>query len=267
MTGRWFIRPVTVPEPALRLVCIPYAGGAASVYRGWGQLAPREVEVCAVELPGRGSRISEAPFSHLMSLVRALGDALEPLLDRPFALFGHSMGGLVAFELARLLRQRGWPAPRHLFVSATPAPGTPPARPLLHRTSDAELIDRLRELNGTPQEILDHAELMALLLPVIRADFAALETHEPREEPPLDVPLTVFGGVLDRRVRPAALEGWRAHSTAATRLRLWPGDHFYLHGAARELVGAVVEDLALGPSPAHPASPDTPGEGPLGDER
>ena len=249
MTDRWFLRHAVASAATLRLVCIPYAGGSASVYRTWGRVAPRHVEVCAVELPGRGSRIAEPPFVRLMPLVRALGDAIEPLLDRPFALFGHSMGGLVAFELARLLRQRGLPAPQHLFVSATPAPGTPPARPLLHSGSDADVKDRLRQLNGTPHELLDNEELMALLLPVLRADFAALETHEHREEPALGVPISVFGGAFDRTVRPSSLEGWRAQSTRSARMQLWPGDHFYVHSLAPELVAAIVDDLGQGPSP------------------
>jgi len=246
---RWFVRHAAAPGAAIRLFCLPYAGGAASVYRTWGQIAPRQVDVCAVELPGRGSRIAEPPFVRLMPLVRALGDAITPLLDRPFALFGHSMGGLVAFELARLLRRRSLPAPRHLFVSATPSPGTPPALPLLHSGTDAEVKDRLYQLNGTAQELLDNDELMQLMLPVLRADFAALETHEHRSEPPLAVPLSVFGGAFDRTVRPPELDGWRLHSTQPGRVQLWPGDHFYLHALTPELVAAIVKDLGPVASP------------------
>lgn len=243
MTDRWFFSRRNRPGTAARLVCLPYAGGAASVYRAWEHLAPPHVEVCAAELPGRGARMAEEPFHRLSPLVRALGDAVEPLLDRPFALFGHSMGGLVAFELARLLRRRGWPAPCHLFVSASPAPGTPPTRPLLHDASDAELTARLHGLGGSPPEVLANDELMALLLPVVRADFAALETYEYRDEQPLDVPITVFGGLEDSVVRPAVLQGWWAQSTTV-QLQLLPGDHFFVHDLAAELMGLVAAQLA-----------------------
>ncbi|MGH1555837.1 thioesterase II family protein [Streptomyces sp. L7] len=143
--------PQDRPAAAIRLVCLPYAGGSAAVYRTWNQLVPSDVAVCPVELPGRGMRIGEQPFSRLAPLVRALADAMEPLFDRPFALFGHSLGGLVAFELARLLRRRGWPVPCHLFVSASAAPARR-REPVLHNASDAEVKARLLAFNGTPRE-------------------------------------------------------------------------------------------------------------------
>jgi medium-chain acyl-[acyl-carrier-protein] hydrolase len=242
MTRRWFSARRPGPAAETRLVCLPYAGGSASAYHAWEDLTPRHVEVCAAELPGRGARMGEEPFRRLPPLVRALADALEPLLDRPFALFGHSMGGLVAFELARLLRRRGQPAPCHLFVSASPAPGTPALRPHLHDAPDEEVKARLRALKGTPRQVLENDELMALALPVIRADFAALEAYEYREEPPLEVPLTVFGGLDDRAVRPWDLQGWRGHSTSS-QLRLLPGDHFFVHDLAPELAELVASHL------------------------
>lgn len=241
MTEQWFRAPQARLAAATRLVCLPYAGGSAAVYRTWDQLVPNDVEVCPVELPGRGRRIGEHPFSRLAPLVRALADAMEPLLDRPFALFGHSLGGLVAFELARLLRRRGWPVPCHLFLSASAAPARR-REPVLHNASDAELKARLLEFNGTPREILENDELMELILPVLRADFAVLETYEYHEEPPLDVPITVFGGIHDRTVRPSELEGWRGQSTSS-RLHLLPGDHFFIQGMAFEVVRLVVAHL------------------------
>nr|BFE74686.1 alpha/beta fold hydrolase [Actinoplanes digitatis] len=244
MTEPWFWARQERPAAVTRLVCLPYAGGIASAYRTWESLVPRHMEVCPVELPGHGARMSEEPFHRLQPLVHALADALEPLLDRPCALFGHSMGGLVAFELARLLRRRGWPAPCHLFISATPAPLRRRDPVGGHDASDAGLKARLRTLNGTPHEVLENDELMALALPVLRADFAVLETYEYQEEPPLKVPITVFGGIDDRTVRPQELEGWRAQSTSS-RVRLLPGDHFFIHDLAPELMGLVVEHLTM----------------------
>jgi len=242
LSDYWFWARRPRPAAAIRLVCLPYAGGGASEYRGWDHLAPHHVEVCPVELPGHGIRMGEAPFIRLQPLVGALADALEPLLDRPCAFFGHSMGGLVAFELARLLRRRGWPEPCHLFISAAPAP-TRCHEPAMHDVPDAEMRARLKTLNGTPRAILEDDELMTLALPVIRADFSVLETYEYYEEPPLDVPITVFGGLHDSAVPPSDLEGWRAHSTHSS-LRLLPGDHFFIHELAPELVHLVTGHFA-----------------------
>lgn len=258
MDSQWLSRPQANPDAELRLVCVPYAGGAASVYRPWCRAVPNTVEVCAVELPGRGSRMQEAAFTSLTPLVRELTVAVEPILDRPFALFGHSMGGLIAFELARSLRRRGWPMPRHLFVSAVAAPGTPPRRMLLHQATDPEIVSRLRALNGTPRELLDNNDLMALMVPVIRADFSVLETYAYQPEPPLETPITVFGGAFDPIVKPPTLTGWRDHSSAGVRFRFFPGDHFFLRTAVDEIVSTVTEDLGLtrAATTPHPGSRD-----------
>ncbi|MEW2443713.1 thioesterase II family protein [Micromonospora marina] len=242
MSEQWFWTRRPRPAASSRVVCLPYAGGAAAAYRAWGDLAPGHVEVCPVELPGRGVRMGEEPYRRLTPLVRALADALEPLLDRPYTLFGHSMGGLLAFELTRLLRRRGRPEPTHLFVSASPAPGRP-LEPTVHDATDAELTARLRSFNGTPPEVLDDEELMALALPIIRADFAVLETYEFVAEPPLDIPLTVFGGIYDRAVKPADLAGWRDHATTV-RFRMLPVGHFFVDELAPELVRLVTAGVS-----------------------
>jgi len=240
---RWLAGLAPSPHAELRLFCLPYAGSGAVVYRDWPGVVPRHVQVCPVELPCRGTRFGEAAFTRLAPLVNALADALDGALDRPFALFGHSMGGLVAYELARTLRRRARPQPAHLLVSAAAAPGTAPAQPLVHCAAERDVKHRLRELNGTPRELLDNEELMAVMLPTIRADFAVLETYEYREEPPLPVPITVFGGTGDPVVPLSKLNGWRDHSAVGCRLRLFSGDHFFLHSAATEVIHAVTQIL------------------------
>ncbi|MEU7176843.1 thioesterase II family protein [Streptomyces celluloflavus] len=248
MDGKWLTGPDAGRDAGARLFCLPYAGGGAAAYRDWPGLFPGGIQVCPVELPGRGRRLVETPYSRLRPLVAALADALRPAMDRPYALFGHSMGALVAYELTRALRDRGLPQPSHLIVSGAAAPGTRRARPVMHNATDDEMRDELRVLNGTPGELLENAELMELMLPTLRADFSVLETYVYREAPPLDVPLTVLGGTADPSVEISALQGWRDRTTAGSRLRLIAGDHFFLHSAAAEVIAAVRDALAAEPS-------------------
>jgi medium-chain acyl-[acyl-carrier-protein] hydrolase len=240
--GQWLVQEQG-PHAEVRLFCLPYAGGGASTYHGWQGVAPRHIQVCALELPGRGRLIRSPPFSRLAPLVRALVTSIEAAPDYPFALFGHSMGGLIAFELARSLRERGGPQPAHLFVSATAAPCTPSTGSLVAGATDAELKKKLRDLNGTPEALLENEALMALILPTFRADFSVLETYQYREEPPLAVPITVFGGVSDPLVKPSDLDGWHRQSTGGSGLRFFPGDHFFVHSASTDVMGAIANAL------------------------
>jgi medium-chain acyl-[acyl-carrier-protein] hydrolase len=216
------------PEARLRLFCFPYAGGGALVFRNWSDGLPADVEVCPVQLPGRGTRLMEHPFTQLPPLVAALAQALSPLLDKPFAFFGHSLGALVSFELARQLRRQYGVHPVRLFVSAGRAPQIPHRGPPIHILPEKEFLAELRRLNGTPSELLDHKELMVIMLPLLRADFAVYETYVYSSEPPLNCPISAFGGLQDRKVNNSDLEAWRAQTNISFSLRMFPGDHFFL---------------------------------------
>ncbi|MFD0313334.1 thioesterase II family protein [Streptomyces flavalbus] len=255
MNDPWFGPWRPREDAAYRLFCLPYAGGAAAAYRQWHALAPAHIQVCPLELPGRGGRIADPPISRLRPLVDALAGAVGPFLDRPFAVFGHSMGGLLAFELTRALVRRGQPLPAHLFVSGRSAPDAPDDGRRLHDAPDAEVLDHLRQLGGTPRSLLDDAELMELVLPTVRADFSVLESYEYRDEPPLPVPLTVFGGDADALVSPARLHGWRRQSSAGSQLRMLPGGHFFLHTTAPTIMDTIAR--ALPPTPPGTADPRT----------
>lgn len=222
-----------------RLFCLPYAGGSASYYYSWRSYVPHDLELCPVELPGRGARFGEAPFRELPALVNALADALRDEFDLPFYLFGHSMGGVVAFELCRELRRRGWSLPGHLFVSAAPVPGGPTSSDPLHQASNERLKEQLRQLNGTPAEVIENDELMELVLPGLRADLSVLETYRSDAEPPLSIPLTILGGNRDRSVPPSMLKLWVNHSVDA-RMHLFRGDHFYLNSMASQVVALLI---------------------------
>jgi medium-chain acyl-[acyl-carrier-protein] hydrolase len=248
MNEPWLIRQDPNPYADCRLFCFPFAGGSAGTYHRWPRLAPSHLDVCAVEYPGRGIRCGEEPFLRLGPLVRHLADLLEPLLTEPFAFFGHSMGGLVAFELAKTLRERGTRQPCHLFISSTAAPGLPLNRRPLTNASDAEVLEELCDLGGTPRELLDDRELMAMAVRVLRADYTVLGTYEYRPAAPLGIPMTVFGGRSDEIAPLADLRGWRAHTAVDCRFAFFPGDHFYLHDAAGDILTTVAGQVSAAPS-------------------
>lgn len=186
----------------------------------------------------------ETPFTRLSSLADTLAQALRPLLDKPFAFFGHSLGAVIAFELARQLRKQFGIQPDRLFASAARAPQTRPRHRPIHLLPDADFLDELRRLAGTPGELLDNAEFMKFMLPVLRADFALYETYAYAQQPPLDCDITAFGGLQDQRVCRAELEAWRDQTSAAFSLRMFPGDHFFLNATQPLLLNALSRDLS-----------------------
>lgn len=232
-------------EPAFRLFCLPYAGGSASVFRDWPDCLPESVEICAIQLPGRETRLNEPVFTTLHPLVQELAKALLPSLDRPFAFFGHSVGALVAFELARHLRAQYRMRPAHLWAAACPAPQVPDADAPIHTLPERDFRERLRRLNGTPTDVLEHDELMAMVSPILRADFALRETYAYAADMPLDCPITAFGGMQDREVGETALLAWQEQTSRLFRLRMLPGNHFFLHSSQADLLQAVYADLRL----------------------
>lgn len=232
-------------EPSLRLFCLPYAGGSASVFRDWPDRLPKSVEVCAIQLPGRETRLSEPAFTRLHPLVQELAQALLPSLDRPFAFFGYSVGALIAFELVRHLRARYRMRPAHLWAAACPAPQVPDADAPIHTLPEPDFRERLRRFNGTPADVLEHEELMAMVSPILRADFALRETYAYVADAPLDCSITAFGGLQDREVSEAALSAWQEQTSRSFRLRMLSGNHFFLHSSQADLLQAVYADLRL----------------------
>lgn len=239
----WVNCPQPNPQASLRLFCFPYAGGGTHQFRTWAESLPQTVEVCPVELPGRGTQMRSAPLTRLETLVQAIAPTLIPHLDKPFAFFGHSLGGLVCFELARLLRREYALHPVHLFVSASCAPQVANSDPPIHALPEPEFLEELRRLNGTPASVLENAELMQILLPVLRADFALLETYVYTNEPLLECPIAAFGGWQDREVSREELEAWREQTTASFSLKMLPGDHFFIHSAQPLLLYSLAQQL------------------------
>lgn len=240
---KWFSCPRRNIKASLKLFCFPYAGGNSQIYRGWPYKLPETVEVYAVNLPGRGMRLREPPITRLTPLVHEIAEAILPELDRPFAFFGHSMGALIAFELAHHLRKQDQLSPAHLVVSGRRAPHLPNTDPQTHDLPDEEFLEELHRLNGTPKEALEHPELMELMLPILRADFGLCETYTYEARPLLDCPIAAFGGLQDNDVSREHLEGWRAHTSSSFKMSMLPGDHFYVHTAQSLLLKAVSQLL------------------------
>ena len=242
--ARWFLSCRGAGPLRYRLFCFPYAGAGASVYRRLAAAVPPGVEICAAQLPGREDRFSEPPLVRLSAIVPLLVREMQPLMGARFAFFGHSMGALLAFELTRELRRRNLPLPLHLFVSGRRAPHLEGRRRPLHALPSPELHDELRALQGTPAAVLDDAELMALVEPILRADFEVCETYGYASGEPLDPPLSVFGGAADPEASVEELEGWREHSTRFRGVRLLPGNHFYLHDQWDALMREMLDALS-----------------------
>jgi surfactin synthase thioesterase subunit len=226
----------------MRLFCLPYAGGSAlRVYHEWPALLPDGIDVWPLELPGRGSRMAESLCTSVDGLTDDLVPTVLSALDAgPYAIFGHSLGGLLAFELARRMEHVHGRPPAHLLVSAFEAPGLPAEPDRDHLLPDDAFRARLRELVGTPQEVLDNDDLMEILIPVLRADFTVSNTY--RFASPwltLSCPLTVFGGLDDPEAPPHTLRAWQHRTTGAFRLRLLPGNHFFLNTERALLTEAV----------------------------
>ncbi|HEY2576038.1 MAG TPA: alpha/beta fold hydrolase [Streptosporangiaceae bacterium] len=230
---------------AFRLFCFPYAGGSAAVYRGWQEQFPDRIEVCAVEPPGRRHRTPEEPLRRLPDLAAAVVAGLAAEADLPFAFFGHSLGALVAFDVAQRLSGGGHPGPRVLFLSGAAAPHLPRRRRTLWNLPPAELISEVRAYGGTPPDVLDDPAFLEIFLPVIRADFEMFETYTFEADTRLDSPVYLYGGEDDERVSAARLWAWRDVADVVA-VEMFSGGHFYLREQYRPLtasIGRVLDGL------------------------
>jgi len=239
----WLLCPKPSQQAALRLFCFPYSGASASAYYDWASVLPASVELHSIQLPGRANRLTEPRLTDIEPVVEAITVALTPLLDKPFVFFGHSLGAAMIFEVARSLRRRGPSEPDALFVSGHGAPQVSDDSPQMHNQPDPELVESLQRLNGMAPEILDNAELMQLILPILRADLTISETYVYHAEEPLSSQIFAYGGLQDRNVSRDDLDAWREQTRTDFRLRMFPGDHFYLNVSKQLLLQALARDL------------------------
>ncbi len=242
-SSTWFPTIRCKSSARLRLFCFPYAGGNSAAFRSWPQYFPESVEICPVQLPGRGARFLESPIKKFPLLIDAIVNVIKPFLDEPFAFFGHSLGSLIAFEITHQLGSDFSLQPIHLIVSGCSAPSHITQRQILSKLSDRELVDELRQLNGTPSELLNNKELMAMVLPGLRADFALYESYRYKPRRPLECPLTVFGGTEDRTVDSTQLELWSEETKDLFSLYQLPGNHFFLHNEEATVLMLILQKL------------------------
>jgi medium-chain acyl-[acyl-carrier-protein] hydrolase len=224
----------------LRLFCCPPAGGNAFSFSAWERILPSAVEVFPVQLPGRGGRLGEEPFRRLMSLVQVLSQELLPFLDRPYVLFGHSMGALISFELARHF-ERLQKDPALLILSGRRSAEWPRSKPTTFDLPDEEFKDALRDMNGTPEEVLNNSQLMELTMPMLRADFELVQTYRFEGPCNLRCPIRVYGGLGDDSVVVESLKAWRQYTRNSFSLSMFPGDHFFVFQRS----SGVLQKLAL----------------------
>lgn len=223
----WLVCASPNPQAAMRLFCFHYAGGGATIFRKWHERLPSSVEVCAIQLPGRGSHIMVPPLTSVEAAIDGLSAAIATWLDKPFIFYGHSMGALLSFELAHRLREEYSVSPAQLIVSGRRAPQLP-IHTAYHTLPEQEFLSLIRSFNGTPKVILDNAEMMQAMLPMLRADFMICETYRYSDPPQLDLPILALGGLHDPEVDREHLEAWSRQTTKAFKAQMFPGDHFFI---------------------------------------
>lgn len=238
-----FPRPNEKAE--MRFFCFPFAGGSPHIFRDWFEFMPAWSEVGIIRLPGRGGRLFETPYQRIEALIEDLSEAMMSFIDKPFACFGHSIGALLVFELVRFWRRNSIKMPEIIFVSGCVAPQVYEKEKPIHKLPDNDLIEELNRLGGTPQELLENAELMQLVLPALRADFEMLHFYSHKLEPAFDFPIVAFGGDSDKDVDFDRLQAWEKQTTGNFSMEIFSGDHFFLLSQTLPLLEKINEKLKV----------------------
>nr|WSW62334.1 alpha/beta fold hydrolase [Streptomyces sp. NBC_00998] len=239
---KWVRRSHAAPNSEVRLVCLPHAGGSASFYFPVSKELAPAVEVLAVQYPGRQDRRHEPNIPSIPDLADQIFAAVRHLDDLPMALFGHSMGAVLAYELALRMQDAGLPSPVRFFASGRRAPSRY-RDDVVHLGSDAEMVAELRKLSGTDSAMLADPELLEMIMPAIRSDYRAVETYRYEPGRMLDCPVTVLTGDNDPRVSIDEAASWDAHTTGPMELRVFPGGHFFLADQSRDVIELLTERL------------------------
>ena len=230
-------------KSSARVYCLPHAGGTPGIFRPSRELLPPEIEVRIVEYAGHGSRLGEPLLDTIEQIAGSVADVVAAEPSVPYALFGHSMGSLVAFETCHVLAARRAAMPGLLIVSGHRPPRAPRSTPLMHDASHAQFIAHLDELGATPPEVFNSPDLLELVLPVLRADFRACETYTPRDRPKLHLNIAAYGGLDDADTSRDDLLGWQLETTGECVVRMFPGGHFFVSDCPDRFVAILERDL------------------------
>jgi surfactin synthase thioesterase subunit len=241
--GLWFRQFHPAAAGAVRLICFPHAGGAATFFFPASRALSQAIDVVAVQYPGRQDRRAEACVDDLCTLADLIAAELLPLCDRPTALFGHSMGATVAYEVARRL-ERGGVIPLGLFASGRRAPSTH-RQESVHLRDDRGIITALKELSGTDAAVLEDDELLQMILPAVRADYKAVETYRHQGNVELRCPIRVLVGEADQLTTLEEAGAWRTHTSASCQVEVFPGGHFYLTPQAGRVLSTIVDQIGV----------------------
>jgi len=245
LSEKWFVRFSKSEKPQLRLFCFHHAGGGASAFNNWCDTLPGQVELCAVQLPGRERRFREEPYRRIATLVADFVEEIRRYAGVPFAFFGHSMGACIAFEVAIRLQAKGLPEPIQLFLAGRKAPNFPDEEPPLHDLPKDELIAKLRSIGGTSAIVFEHKELLDFILPALRADFEILDTYRYEQAEPLRCPIAAYGGKEDVRVSEDAVNGWAMYTSSGFTSRMFEGGHFFVRDFREELLREINATLGM----------------------
>lgn len=231
----WFTSYGAALEGKARIFALPYSGAGASAYYPWSKKT-RDMDFLGVQLPGRENRFNEELITHLPTLLNNIITEIKPLINKPYVLFGHSMGGLIAFELAKLIREQALPLPEHLYISAFRAPNMPNFNRAMHNLSDEDFVSELSTYGGLPSEIISNTELLDFFLPILRADFLLTEFYEYKESQPLSIPITTFSGKNDCIVKSGNMSDWRYQTNKSFRHIEYDGDHFFVNNHMESII-------------------------------
>jgi medium-chain acyl-[acyl-carrier-protein] hydrolase len=243
--SKWFLISRPKPLARYRLFCFPYAGGSASAFLPWEDLLPPQIELVAIQAPGRANRLDESLLTSVVELAEQLAGVISPMLDRPYLIYGHSMGSTVSFELLHLLKGRSLPLPRRYFAAARQAPHIPRRIAPFYDYPLKEFITELKRFGGTPDAILENAELMEMLVPRLRTELRAAYAYRREPVVKLECDVSVLGGARDELVLPEELAGWQEHFLERMDFRLFGGGHFFLEDNKEQVVSSICESIGL----------------------
>ncbi len=239
----WLILRQPNDKAKIRFFCFPFAGGGPHIFGEWSKYLPTWSEVGIIQLPGHGKRLFEPPFKRIEPLIESLSAALIPFQDKPFACFGHSMGAILVFELARFWRKNAMKTPQIIFVSGCAAPHVYKVEKPVYNLPDSDLISELKLLGGTPLELLEDSEMMQLLLPTLRADFELMHHYRYQPEEPFEFPIVAFGGDSDQSVDGVHLKAWCEQTNTEFSIKIFGGDHFFILSQTLPLLEKINKEL------------------------